>query len=214
MDKTHAHRPGGGSWWYEHYYNFMEHLNRKCSPDKCYTTESNAEPFVGHIGGMLVWHWTGGFQVPAFSVIYSHYQPMLGRNYGVLNAHDAQGFRVLTAQSLCFGDQPGWVTPEMYAVNPSKEFLREVAALRWQYRDYFISGFCRRPPHLEGDIGQRLMPFGSDAVISAMWEKESGEKLVIVINISDTPREITVSPEGGEAFNLVMDPASISIKEI
>jgi len=214
MDKTHAHRPGGGSWWYEHYYNFIEHLNLRAGKDKCYTTESNAEPFVGHIGGMLVWHWTGGFQVPAFSVIYSRYQPMMGRNYGMLPVHDECGFRVLTAQSLCFGDQPGWVTPEHYLANPSREFLREAANLRWKYREYFISGFCRRPPKIAGDIGKRLLPFGSDAVISAMWEKETGEKLIIVINISDNDRDVTVHPEGMESFALHAGPRSIFIREM
>ena len=214
MDRTHAHRPGGGSWWYEHYYNLLEHLNQVAGKDKCYTTESNAEPFVGHIGGMLVWHWVGGFQVPAFSVIYSRYEPMLGRNYGVLRTEDAAGFRVLTAQSLCFGDQPGWMTPEMYLANPARAFFREVAVLRWKYRDYFTSGFCRRPPRLKGDVGEFALPFGSNAVLSAMWEIETGKKLVIVVNASDTRRTVDVFPDGEEEFCVSLAPESIHIREI
>ncbi|MCR5264099.1 MAG: DUF6259 domain-containing protein, partial [Clostridiales bacterium] len=214
MDKSHAHRPGGGSWWYEHYYNLIQHLNLKAGSGKCYTTESNAETFVGHIGGMLVWHWGGANQVPAFPVIYSRYQPMLGRNYGAIKPDDALSFRVLTAQSLCFGDQPGWMTPELLLQNPSKEFFYKVASLRWRYRDYYISGTCLRPPKLTGETGERELPFASDAVISAMWRSESGGFLIIVVNISDRARSVTAHPDGMEEFAVDLSPETVFIKEI
>lgn len=213
MDRSHSHRPGGGSWWYHHYYNLIDHLIRRAGKDKCFTTESNAEPFTGHIGGMLVWHWVGSNQVPAYPAVYAGYQPMLGRNYGAIKPDDGMAFKVLTAQSLCFGDQIGWMTPEILFANPEKEFFRRIVELRYKYGEYFMSGRCLRPPVLSGDVGEKSLPFASDAVISAMWEKEDGSRIVVIVNISGETRTVEAAPDGLDGFAITLGPSSAEIKE-
>lgn len=208
VDRTHPHRPGGGSWWYEHYYNLIDHLMLHTPSNKGYTTESNAEPFVGHISAMLVWHWSGDYQVPAFPVVYAGYQPMLGRNY---NQHrDSEVFfRVMTAQSLCFGDQLGWCNPDQYLTSAYREYFKQIARIKEQYGEYFYAGRCLRPPRLEGDLGGFIEPVHSPGVLSALWEKMSGEgRLMLLTNMTDEAREVTAWPEGGEPVSVTLEAAS------
>ncbi|MBP5312589.1 MAG: hypothetical protein J6112_07145 [Clostridia bacterium] len=217
MDKTHPHRLGGGSWWYYHYYNLIGHLRLHAGKDKCFTTESNAEPFAGHIGGMLVWHWVGPHQVPAFPVVYGEYQPTFGRNYGICKEDDTGiSFRILTAESLCFGDQPGWVTPDIYLESPYRDLFKQVAKLRFKYNDFYYAGTCQRPPKLEGDLG-RLTGAGFDSlgVRSGMWRRKSdGKRIVTLVNVTEESRSFRVIPEDAEPFETSMDPISAKLIEL
>ncbi|MBQ7444362.1 MAG: hypothetical protein IJS71_00280 [Clostridia bacterium] len=217
MDKTHAHRSGGGSWWYDHYYNLIDHLKLRAGADNCYTTESNAEPFTGHIGGMLVWHWVCAHQVPAYSVVYAGYQPVFGRNYGIC-PDDPTGtsFRILTAESLLFGDQPGWITPDIYLGSKYRDFFRDIVKLRYRYNEYFYAGTCLRPPQIEGDTGRMVCPgFDCAGVRSSMWMRNrDGSRIVILVNMTEEKRTVKAFPEGCEPLEFVLDPLSAVIKEI
>lgn len=213
MDDTHPHRKGGGAWWYDHYRNLLGHLEQVRKENQCFTTESNGETYVGHIGGMLVWNWAHDYQVPAFPAVYAGYQPMLGRNYGEFDKEDDNGFRLLTAQSLCFGDQLGWVGPARYLNSPSRAFFRQLAQLRWQYGEYFYAGRCLRPPVLEGDVGVLNGLYHSDGVISAMWQRcRDGSSIAVVVNMTDEKRSLVVKPEGKEAFSVELEPVSAVIR--
>lgn len=201
MDTSHPHRPGGGAWWYEHYYNLIDHLNLLAPEDTAYTTESNAEPFVGHIDGMLVWHWSGDGNVPAFTTVYAGYQPMLGRNYRAYDPDDTVPFRVLTAQSLLFGDQPGWLQPSLFLNNPYKDFFTRAVQVRHAYGEHFYDGRPLRPPQIDGDAGILYAKGGamvSPGVMGAVWKRErDGDTLLLLTNLTDEDRQLTISVEGG-----------------
>ena len=217
MDRTHPHRRGGGSWWYEHYYNLIDHLNlRTAGRDKAFTTESNAEPFTGHIGGMLVWHWVGAHQVPAYPAVYAGFQPMLGRNYAAFGESDTAGFRIMAAQSLCFGDQMGWLSPECYLSNPNRGFFRDLVRLRWQYGPYFYAGRCLRPPRLEGDVGEISGSIiSSPGVLSALWQRNSdGCRIAVLVNLTDRTRTIRILPDDAAPFEITLAPVSAVIQPL
>ncbi len=215
-DRTHVHRPGGGSWWFEHYANLIDHCNQIAGPDKCFTTESNAEPFVGRIGGMLSWAWSQPDQVPAFPVLYAGYQPMLGRNYGDFPPNDHAAFRIMTGQSLCYGDQMGWLQPHEYLNSPYRAFFKQLVRLRWQYTEYFHSGRCLRPPLLEGDVGTlACAKFSSPGVLSALWQRfADGGRIAVLVNLTDEARTVTVRPEGEQPFEVSLAPVSAVIREL
>lgn len=216
IDRTHPHRPGGGSWWYEHYYNLIDHLKLHAPEGKGFTTESNAEPMVGHIGGMLVWNWSCNNNVPAFSVIYAGYETMFGRNYNAFPREDTVSFRVMTAQSLCFGDGIGWLSPELYLSSPYRAFFRSCVQKRAAYGEYFYEGTCMRPPMIEGNIPTLRSDFlSSPAVITGMWKKHSDGKTIIVLaNISDEALDFTVNAEGTAPFGCSLDTLEVKIIEL
>jgi len=214
MDPSHAHRKGGGSWWYDYYYHMMDHLKLLCNKEQGFTSECTAETYVGHIGGMLSWKWDMEYGVPAYSVIYAGYQPLFGRLFGTLE--DTDTFRILVAQSLCFGDQMGWMDPKLYLNNPYRKFYFDLVHLRWQYNEYFYAGSCLRPPKLEGDLGMLSgYQITTEGMLSAMWEKwQDNSRIVIVVNMTDERRKVKVSPEGADAFEVEMAPVSAIVRPI
>ena len=57
--------------------------------------------------------------------------------------------------------------------------------------------------------------FPSEGVLSALWERFSdGKRIAIIINMNDDARSVTVEPEGAEAFELTLEPASSVIREL
>lgn len=215
-DRTHPHRPGGGSWWYEHYYNLIDHLMLHAPEGKGYTTESNAEPFVGHISGMLVWHWSGNYNVPAFPVIYAGYETMLGRNFNAFSKQDTVSFRVTAAQSLCFGEEVGWLTPSLYLSSPYRGFFRDCARARSAYGEYFYQGTCMRPPVTEGDIPVLSSSFlSSPAVLSGRWQRNrDGKQILILANVSESPLGFTVKTEDLEDFSCCLNALEVKVIEL
>ena len=55
----------------------------------------------------------------------------------------------------------------------------------------------------------------SPGVITGMWERFSdGKRIAIIVNMNDDARSVTVEPEGAEAFELTLEPASSVIREL
>ncbi|MBP5230389.1 MAG: hypothetical protein ILO68_01555, partial [Clostridia bacterium] len=54
-DRTHSHRPGGGTWWVESYRNLVDHVRRSIPEGGFLTTECTSEPYMKNIQGFLTW---------------------------------------------------------------------------------------------------------------------------------------------------------------
>jgi len=173
------------------------------------TTECNAEPFVHCFDGYLTWHWQHDGQVPAFPAVYGGAIQMFGRAYRGGPTKDL-ALRMKAAQQLVFGEQIGWLAPDMVlsakekpAPKPSlpavlepaggveksnAEFFREVVRLRWALKRYFYAGEMARPPKLLGDIPKVTAdwqwsgqwPVTTDALFSGAWIQPDRQKLVLL----------------------------------
>ena len=71
-----------------------------------------------------------------------------------------------SAQQLVYGEQIGWINPNVVDQPENAQFLRQVVRLRWQLRRYFHAGEMLRPPGLKGEhsasasrlaMGQRVV---------------------------------------------------------
>ena len=199
-DPTHSHRAGGGSWWIESYNNLLDHVNRVCPENCCITTECTADPFMKHLQGYLTWLWVHNRQVPAFVVIYSGYVTMFGRNFRYMPEDDDEGQRIMAAQSLTFGDQMGWNTPEFYFQMKNKEFYKKCVHVRDELGSYMYDGRLLRSPEFTDDVPMLRTTRSREAYDGLLehsgtfcehWERKDGEKLLILVNAQDVSAEMT-----------------------
>ncbi len=195
MDSTHGHPLGGGHWWNEGYWQMLEKIRHDMQPDQMLTTECNAEPFVKWFDGYLTWHWQFDGQVPAFPAIYGGAIQMFGRAYRGGATRDL-ALRMKSAQQLVFGEQIGWLNPNVVDQEENASFLRQVVRLRWQLRRYFHAGQMLRPPKLQGDIPrvradwqwQNEWWVETDGVLTGAWRLPREESVVVILaNVTDKP---------------------------
>ena len=192
-DKNHGHAPGGGSWWVEGYEKMLERLQRE-KPDYGYlTTECNAEAFAKYMDGFLTWVWLHSNSVPAFSVIYSQYVTMFGRNTNGKKADDTPFFKSNLAQSFLFGQSLGWINPQVLSDSEKYEFLAKIAKLRYEKTRIFTRGTLLRPPSVSSDVPDTettpamsfTEPYIVSYVKSGIWQREDGKCEIFVINIAN-----------------------------
>jgi len=178
---------------------------RKTMPkDRMLTTECNAEPFVKWFDGYLTWHWQHDGQVPAFPAVYGGAIQMFGRAYRGGPTKDL-ALRMKAGQQLVFGEQIGWIDPNIVREKENAEFLRQVVRLRWQLRHYFWMGEMARPPKLSGDIPKVRADWQwagewwveTDAVLTGAWRlPQEGKLALLFVNVSDQPVTVTVAFDG------------------
>jgi hypothetical protein len=214
MDRSHAHRPGGGAWWNYAYYNLLDHLRLMTPPQCGYTTEANGETYMRKIDSYLTWHWTQDGQVPAYSAVYAGYTPMFGRSYGALQRNDPTGFRILAGQSLLFGEQIGWVSPHAYLTSPYRSLYKKIVRTRNAYNDFFYAGFMQRPPVISGDIpslttvnimgGTEVI--NTPVVIGALWKRIRDDKrILLLVNMDDDAHTVDVATQACGTAKLTGD---------
>lgn len=204
FDKTHGHPLGGGSWWNEGYWEMLEAIRRVMPKDRMLTTECNAEPFVRWFDGYLTWHWQHDGQVPAFPAVYGGAIQMFGRAYRGGATKDL-ALRMKAGQQLVFGEQIGWIDPNIVREKENAEFLRQIVKLRWHLRRYFYEGEMARPPKLIGNIPKVRADWQwagewwveTDAVLTGAWKLPQESKLVLLfVNVGDQPITATFVFDG------------------
>lgn len=192
--RNHSHRPGGGSWWSEAFGRMMEKIGAEKPTDRFYYSESNAEAYMKYFDGFLTWVWTMGDAVPAFPAVYAGYIQMIGRYTDGAKRDDDVYFRYHLAESLLFGQQPGWINACVVYNEKRMEFLASVVRTRVRYTDLFNTGRLLRPPAAESDIP----PVTSSGitmrqVLTGVWQTEDGEKTVLfAVNISEKPSDARI----------------------
>jgi hypothetical protein len=129
----------------------LDRIRRDVPQSRFLTTECNAEAYVRWFDGYLTWHWQHDGQVPAFPAVYGRAIQIFGRSYGGGPTRDL-ALRMKAGQQLTFGEQIGWIGPNVVGEKGNIEFLQTVIALRRQLQRYFTAGEMARPPKVEGEI--------------------------------------------------------------
>ncbi|NLE14219.1 MAG: hypothetical protein GX628_11155 [Clostridiales bacterium] len=230
-DENHNHTPGNGRWWPRAYRGMMDELRRIAPEGKGFTTECNADCYSDMFDGFLTWSWVTPDLVPFFPRVYAGRIAMLGRNTNGYKKPDAVYFRFHTAQAVMFGQQIGWTNADVVDDERKSDFLVRMCRLRWDTREYYISGEMLRPPAVEGgedytsdsSMGRENMQTVSLAVASA-WRGADGNVIVTAANASEHEAEVTLRfdpdeyplPEGltvyGEAAELCRGEGYVTLK--
>ncbi|MBQ3229819.1 MAG: hypothetical protein IJB49_02250 [Clostridia bacterium] len=195
-DRSHSHRPGGGSWWVESYNNLLDHVNRVRPENTALSTECTADPFMKHMQAYLTWIWVHNRQVPAFVAIYSGYVTMFGRNYCYMPFDDDEGQRIMIAQSFTFGEQLGWNDPKLYMQMKHKDFYRKLVHERdkEEVGSYMYNGRLLKTPEFKDSAPilrtERCKEaYGGivehSAVFCEQWERADGKRLLVIVNASE-----------------------------
>jgi hypothetical protein len=193
MDRAHGHPLGGGHWWNEGYWKMLEAIRHRMPRDTALTTECNGEPFIRWFDGYLTWHWQSDGQVPAFPAVYGGAIQMFGRAYRGGNTRNL-ALRMKAAQQLVFGEQLGWIEPEVVKEKENADFFRQMVRLRAAFNPYFSAGEMARPPKLLGPIPTVRADWQwsgewwvtTDAVLTGAWQLPKEKRMVLLfVNVSD-----------------------------
>ena len=218
MDPTHGHPLGGGHWWNEAYWEMLEAIGKEKPVNAMLTTECNAEPFVRWMDGYLTWHWQYDGQVPVFPAVYGGTVQMFGRAYRGGETKDL-ALRMKAGQQLVFGEQIGWLNPDVANEEGNAEFFRRMVLLRWHLRRYFYAGEMARPPKLIGPIPSVRADWQwsgewwvtTDAVLTGAWRLPGEGKLALLfVNVSDE----TVTADfkfDGQAYGLASSKLRLGV---
>lgn len=241
-DPNHQHAPGGGEWWCRAYNTLLERLTRTMPEDRMLTTECSADPFMRHLGGYLSWLWVKNNQVPAFPAIFSDKVISFGTDfralgkfgyngYGLEGDLDEGGCRIFAAQSFLFGQQMGWMLPNVYDIMPYHDFYKLLVRERQTLLEFFNAGRLLRPPVVTSDAPKTVCNYcreaydhyvEEDAVTSQIWKRNcDGAKVLLAVNtaFTDAHAKFTATgiPDGvyngvtvkDGAFELTMKPLSM-----
>ena len=199
-DRRHRHRAGGGNWWVDSYRDLLGHVHRITPEQSVLTTECTSDPYMKDIQGYLSWIWIKNDQVPAFMVVYNRYVTVFGRSYDY--AADQKGKDMIAAQSLTYGEQMGWIKPEVYGKMTHKPFYRKLVRCREEVGSFFYDGKLLRSPKIEDKTHlrtNRILNEAYDGILahtatfSELWEREDGKKVLFLINASPRATEAVLS---------------------
>ena len=194
MDITHGHPLGGGSWWLgQGYYKLLSAIRDEMPEGTFLTSESIAEPYNHLLDGLLSWNSQFQNQKPIYSAIYGGRTAIFGR-YNPVGPDKHKALIMRAGQQLVFGEQLGWISPNILNEKAPADFLRKMAQTRYKLNDYFVDGQMLAPPIVHGDIPNITADWDwwekpSDVTISALqrgaWQANDGRIVKIFVNISD-----------------------------
>jgi hypothetical protein len=206
FDKTHGHPLGGGHWWVDGYGRMLGGIRQAMPKDRMLTTECNAEPYINLFDGYLTWHWQFDGQVAAFPAVYGGTIQMFGRAYkGLEKPTGDLACAMRVGQQLVWGEQLGWLDPNIVKAKERAEFLRQAARLRLALVRYFYAGEMGRPVKLAGEMPRVRADWqwsgdwwvSTDAVLTGTWRLPQERKLAVLFaNVSDKPVTLTVQFDG------------------
>jgi hypothetical protein len=203
LDQTHGHPLGGGHWWTEGYWKMLEDINRVRPRGTMLTTECNSEPFIRWFDGYLTWHWQYNGQVPGFPAVYGGTIQMFGRAYRGGATKDL-ALRMKAGQQLVFGEQLGWLDPDLVKEKENAEFFRDLVRLRSKFSQCFSAGEMARPPKLLGDVPQVSADWQwsgrwwvtNNAVFTGAWRLPAEHRFALFfVNVSDAAVTAAVRPD-------------------
>jgi hypothetical protein len=193
FDAGHGHPLGGGHWWtVDGYWPLLTALRKQMGPDKFITTECNAEPYIHLFDGYLTWHWQFNNQIPLFSAVYGGKIQLFSRAYRGGPTKDL-ALRMKAAQQLVFGEQLGWLDPNVIKEENNGPFMRRMTRLRYALRDYLARGEMARPPTLRGNIPEVTAdwqwsgewPVTDTALQRGAWRAADGRLVLLFVNVAD-----------------------------
>ena len=200
-DETHLHAPGHGDFWWKAYAELIAGLRAVTPEEFAVVSESTSEVYSGVLDGYLSWVWVRPDSVPAHSRIYGGRTAIFGRVFTNNTRDNTDYFRFNIAQSLVYGQQLGWLHPEIVDDPDQFPFLKKMAKIRWDYREFFAEAEMLRPPVVEGNVPLlNCEPFlrgqiwnHEKLVQAGGWEDAQDNRSLFVINAADSPAEFTLS---------------------
>ena len=200
-DESHFHAPGWGDYWWKAYEQLLAGIRPDAPEDFALVSESTSEVYSGMLDGYLSWTWMQIDGVPAHSRIYGGRTAIFGRVITNNKRDDAAYFRFQVAQSLVYGQQLGWIHPEIVNDPVQFPFLKKMAAIRWAYREFFAEAEMLRPPLAEGKMAlldceawlRGQIWHHEKTVVAGAWEDAADKRILYVVNAGDTEAEVTLS---------------------
>jgi hypothetical protein len=219
FDETHPHPAGGGNWWTTRGYWQMLDSIREELPHLVLTSESNSEPYANRIHGYLSWlcYREGDASIPLFHAVYGGTVQLFGRLYK-RDSWKGQAMRTKTAQALVWGEQLGWIVPDVVDDPVDGPFLKRLARMRYAMSRYLARGRMMRPP-TGADDGTTLSSswvytddlwVTTPTVFSGAWERDDARSVVLVlVNADEVPHTVPVEFDP-EAYHL---PGDLQMRE-
>lgn len=219
-DENHLHEPGYGNFWWKAYSELIAGLRADAPEDFAVVSESVSEVYAGALDGYLAWTWVQPDSVPAHPRVYGGRVAVFGRVVTQNKRDDDAYFRFHVAQAFMYGQQLGWIHPEIVDDPKQFPFLKKMAKLRWDMREFFAVAELLRPPVVEGEMS--LMdsePFlrgqfwsHEKSVLASGWEDDCGRRNLFVVNSGSARAEVTVSVCRAE-YDLPADLDSICAQD-
>lgn len=217
-DENHLHEPGHGDFWRKGYEELIAGLRADAPEDFAVVSESTSEVYTGSLDGMLSWVWVQIDKVPAFARVYGGRTAIFGRVITGNKRNDNAYFRYNMAEALVYGQQLGWIHPEVVNDPVQFPFLKKMAKIRWDNTEFFTEAEMLRPPVVEGKMDlldceaflRGQIWNHEKLVVSGAWEDAAGQRKLFVINAGETEAEVTLTvyeseynlPETLESFQL------------
>ena len=212
MDKTHSHKPGGGSWWSENQRELLAELNAIKPADKIFTSEGTAEVYAGSLDGLLSWSWiVVDKYVPAFMRIYGGKVMVLGRNTNGYMKDNVMHWKYHLAQGLVAGEQMGWINADFVYDKQRLDFARKLIRFRYENREFFRACRPMRPPEVEcGEdhkfacgIGMQWQGVLHEPYLIVGALENGNKKMLVAVNLHT--EEITDTLWFGDDLGLTAD---------
>lgn len=196
FSEEHGHPVGGGGFWTRGYDTLLAEMREQChalNPDFIITTESHAEPYIAGLDGHLMCNLVGANQVPLYTAIYGGYTQTFGRLGEVANP---AAFRMEHGQAFSFGSIMGRINSLLLLEPQNAEllaYLKSLAEIRRDYREFMAFGEMLRPPVIEGDVPdvtaqwqEKTKDFVTlPAVQASAWRAPDGRVGFFYTNVSD-----------------------------
>ena len=200
-DENHLHMPGHGDFWWKAYCELIAGLRADAPTDFAMVSESTSEVYSGILDGYLSWTWVQIDGVPAHSRVYGGRTAIFGRVITQNKRDDVDYFRFNIAQSLLYGQQLGWIHPEIVDDPVQFPFLKKMANIRWENRAFFAEAEMLRPPVVEGKMPLlnceaflRGQIWNHEKLAMAgAWEDAGKNRKLFVINAGAEEAEVTLS---------------------
>jgi len=206
-DPSHGHPLGGGSWWVEGYRDLLDHVRTEVSridADFFLTTESNAEPWVDRLDGLLMCNSTEGDLVPLYPTVYGDMILAFGAYIFRHDLEDSWAFRTKVSQMFLWGTQLGWLGPEILEPEFSNEaeYLRELARVRQGAGEFLRDGELLRPPRMEGgarrvrttwELWGRKWEIRMPVAQASCWKAPDGSVGIVACNMGDEEENLQIN---------------------
>lgn len=215
FDTTHGHPLGGGCWWTtEGYWPMLDRIRgilATARPGAILTSESSSEPYANRLDGYLTWlgYRDGTDAIPLFHAVYAGQVQLFGRLYKN-DSWKGLAMRMKTAQALVWGEQIGWICPEVMDDPEAAMFLKTQARLRYELRSYLARGRMARPPVLLTDgtqvtenwVAAKDLMVTTPTVLSGAWHRNDNRAVALfLVNVDDKPHSVQL-PFDAAAYGL------------
>ncbi len=207
-DADHGHPLAGGHWWTtDGYWPMLTRLNKEIDrkyDGKFLTTECNGEPYVHLFDGYLTWHFQNQDMVPFYAAVYGGKIQSFGRAF---RGDDQLAHRMKMAQALAFGEQLGWINPQIVEQQPeTAAYLRRCARIRYTLRSHLAKGYMARPPKITGDNPQITAdwawhgewPITDSAIQRSAWRAEDESVAFVFANATEKELPFTWHFDGAQ----------------